>query len=439
MLKCEQEKTEVHIMFKRFLICLMSISLLLGSMSFAAAETEQTTIRVAWWGSQARHDLTVAAVEKFMEKNPHIKVEVEFVDWGGYWSKLATQVAGGLVPDVIQMDYAYITQYANNNVLEDLTPYIESGVVNVNNISDAMMASARVGNGLYAVPCGSTAPILMYRKDVLDQAGLTMPIAPTESEFAELQKLVYEKTGRTNGSQTNWDNAMRTIVRCYGLNLYNEDGTALGFDDPSYIVYLYQRYLNEIEAGLCLEVGEKTAVSAFDAYVNDIWATCHSSNELSAYQKGSNCDLQLALLPTMDDATTPHSYCKPTMFWSVAKTSAHKEAAIAFINYWTHDPDCADIMTLDRGIPVSSAIREHLAPNLDATSQKIVAIMDYLALEGNSSPVMKPDIPSHGEITALFASYFEEVQYGLVDDLTAHAQAFMDEANSIIKNSLAAN
>ena len=64
--------------------------------------------------------------------------------------------------------------------------------------------------------------------------------------------------------------------------------------------------------------------------------------------------------------------------------------------------------------------------------------MDYLAIEGNSSPVMNPDIPVHSELNSLYDSYFEQVQYGMVEDLTAHAQAFMDEANAIIANSLTA-
>ena len=422
---------------KRFLICLMTLTLLLGMVAIAHAE-EPTTIRVLWWGSQARHDLTMQAVNLFMEKNPNIKVEVEFTDWGGYWSKLATQAAGGLVPDVVQMDYAYITQYANNGVLADLTSFIDSGLLDVSNIAETLLASAKVGDGLYAIPCGSTAPILMYRKDVLDQAGLTMPISPTESEYAELMQKVYDATGRTNGSDSSWDNGLRTILRCYGLNLYNDEGTGLGFDDPSYIVYMWERYQKEIKAGFRLGVGEGTAATPFDSYVQDIWATCHSSNELSAYQNGSNCDLELAVLPTMDDATQPHSYFKPTMFWSISKDSPNKEAAITFINYYTHDTDCYDIMKLDRGMPASSAIREHLAPNMDETSKKIVAIMEYLGEEGHSSPVMNPDIASHGEIMALYSNYFEQVQYDLVDDLTAHAQAFMDEANAIIAKSLEA-
>ena len=421
---------------KRSLICLLVLVLLLGTASTAVAEEPQT-IRDLSWRSQARHDLTVAAIDVFMEKNPNIRVEIEFTDWGGYWSKLATQAAGGMVPDVVQMDYAYITQYASNDVLADLTPYVESGALNIENISESMLESGRVGEGLYAIPCGSTAPVLMYRPDVLEQANVTMPIAPTESEFAKIMKTVYETTGRTTNSDYGWE-GVRYHVRNYGLNLYNDEGTALGFDDPAYIVYVWQRYLNEVEAGYCLAVGETTASTPFDAYISDVWSAHHSSNELSAYQSGSNCELQLAVLPAMDDATQVATYVKPTMFWAISNNSTVKDAAIAFINYYTHDTDCYDIMGLDRGIPVSSAVREYLTPNLSDTDKKVVAIMDYLAIEGNSSPVMNPDIPVHSELNSLYDNYFEQVQYGMVEDLTAHAQAFMDEANAIIANSLTA-
>ena len=426
-------------MFKRFLICLMALSLLLGSMSFAAAETEQTTIRVAWWGSQARHDLTVAAINQFMVEHPEIKVEVEFTDFSGYYSKLATQVAGGLAPDVITVGYTHIVQYATNGVLEELSPYVQSGALNTENISEATLAGGNVNGGFYAVPCGTNAPVLLYRKDILDQAGLTMPMAPTEGEYAEIQRKVFELTGRTNGSNTDWENGMRMILRSYGLNLYNEEGTALGFDDPSPIIYAWERYQREIKEGVKLGVGESTAVSAFDSYVSDVWAASHFSNELAAYQNGSNCELEMALLPRMDDGNTPPSYTKPTMYWSINSQSKEKEAALTFINWVIHDTDCYDIMGMDRGVPISSAVRAYLEPNLDDNAKKTIALMNFVAQDGNSSPIMKPDVTVHGEINALYASYFEEVQYELVDDLKAHAEAFMKEANDLIKNSLAAN
>ena len=63
-------------------------------------------------------------------------------------------------------------------------------------------------------------------------------------------------------------------------------------------------------------------------------------------------------------------------------------------------------------------------------------MLDYLALEGNSSPIMKADIAAHADISTLWTEYTEQVQYGLVDDLLAHAEAFMAEANEIIAKSL---
>lgn len=421
---------------KRFLVFLMTAVLLLGMVSFARAE-EQTTIRVLWWGTQTRHDLTGAAIEKFMEKNPDIKVEAEFTDWSGYWSKLATQAAGGLVPDVVQMDYAYITQYAKNKVLADLTPYIESGALDVSDISDSTLASGQVDDGIYGIPCGTTATAMFYRKDVLDAAGVTMPLAPTESEFREIALKVYQTTGRTTASGSSLGD-VRIHVRSYGLNLYNDEGTALGFDDPAYIVYVWERYLDEISTGVRLGVGEMTQSTPFDSFVSDVWSGYHSTNELSAYKTGSNCDLDLAMMTAPDDATTPATFVKPTMFWSVANNSKAKDAAIRFVEFCTHDTDCFDFLGVDRGIPVSAKIREYLEPNLSEDEQKVVAFMNYLAQPGNSSPVMKADIPVHNELEALYNTYFEQVQYELVDDLTAHAQAFMDEANAIIAKSLEA-
>jgi multiple sugar transport system substrate-binding protein len=46
-----------------------------------------------------------------MQKNPNVKINVEFTDWTGYWDKLSAMAAGGNLPDIIQQDYAYITQW----------------------------------------------------------------------------------------------------------------------------------------------------------------------------------------------------------------------------------------------------------------------------------------------------------------------------------------
>lgn len=417
---------------KRFLSILAAVMLLCTAMLPAMASAEEpVTLRVTWWGSQTRHDLTMAAIEKFQEKYPHIKVEPEFTSWDGYWSKLATQVAGGLMPDVIQMDYQYLTQYAQSGVLADLTPYFESGAIDVTNVAESVLTSGQIGDKIYALSTGTNALATFYRKDVLDEAGIEMPMEPTLEQFSEIAAQVYEKTGRTQDTLVGKD-ALRNLLRAYGLQLFNDAGDGLGFDDPSYIVRTWENRMAAVEAGWCLDVGSTSQTTAFDAMVSDNWASWHWTNELQAYQDGSNCELELACWPDPSDKTMASAYFKPSMFWSVSENSAAKDAAALFINFFTNDPDCFDIIGIDRAMPISSVIREHITPNLDATSQKVSAYLDYLGQEGKTSPIMKPDAAASGEVEALMGEYWDAVQYGQVDDMTAWAQEFMDEANALL-------
>jgi multiple sugar transport system substrate-binding protein len=47
-------------------------------------------------------------------------VETETTGFAGYWDQLAAHAAAGNLPDVMQMDYAYIAQYNDQNMLVDL-------------------------------------------------------------------------------------------------------------------------------------------------------------------------------------------------------------------------------------------------------------------------------------------------------------------------------
>lgn len=418
---------------KRILAAILSLVLLLGCVSFASAE--ETTVRMLWWGSQTRHDLTVAAVNKFMEKYPDIKVEVEYSDWSGYWSKLATQVAGQSEPDVIAMDYAYLSQYAANGVLTDLTPYYESGAIDITNAAESMIESGKIGGVPYAIATGSNALVMMYRPDVVEAAGVTMPEELTWDELMEIVKVVHEKTGRTANIPIGID-VLRNAARNFGGNLYNDEGTALGFTDPQLIVDIWQRWLDAVDAGVCLDVGEATAATAFDDCVADSWFGFHWTNELEAYESGNGCELKMITYPATEGATQACSYFKPSMFWSITERSEVKDAAAVLVNFFENDPDCFDIITLDRAMPISSEIRAHLAPNLSENNQEIAAMLDYLGQEGKTTKIMNADIAAHADVGTAWSEHCEMVQYRMVDDLLAHAESFIAEANEIIAKSL---
>lgn len=92
---------------------------------------------------------------------------------------------------------------------------------------------------------------MLYRKDILDDLGIEMPMNPTMSEYTDISKKVYEATGLRDTFVTSCsaDN-LRFRLRNYGMNLYNDDASALGFDDPKYIVDMWQAGTGFSERGL---------------------------------------------------------------------------------------------------------------------------------------------------------------------------------------------
>ena len=427
-------------MKKRFITTLAAAAMLCSSLVPSALADDKTTVNILWWGSQTRHDLTVKLIEKFEELNPDIDVVMDYSDWNGYWTKLPAQVAGGQTPDVFQMDYAYLSQYAENGVLAELDSYIADGALDMSKVSENILKSGQVGGKTYAISTGTNAPVMLYRKDIVDELGLTLPMNPTMSEYCAVSKAVYEATGMRDTFITDCSaDILRFRLRNYGMNLYNEDATALGFDDPKYIVDMWKLALQAQEEGWGLMPGEAAAVTAFDSMVVDAWSRYQNSNELQAYRDATGKDISMVMIPNTDDATASATYLKPSMFWCVADQSKVKDAAVRFINFFTNSPECFDIVGIERAIPISSDMREHVTPSLNEVSQEVAAFIDFVSQPNMASPLMNPDPSSHSEIAELLGQYSEQVRYGTVDDLEATARQFMDEANEILAKAAAKN
>ena len=74
----------------------------------AAKEKEPVTLRFSWWGGDSRHEATIKAIESYMEKNPDITIEYEYMGFDTYYQKLLTQLSGGTQPDIVSVDYKWI-------------------------------------------------------------------------------------------------------------------------------------------------------------------------------------------------------------------------------------------------------------------------------------------------------------------------------------------
>ena len=60
----------------------------------------------------------------------------------------------------------------------------------------------------------------------------------------------------------------------------------------------------------------------------------------------------------------PGQYLKPSMLWSVS-TAKNPEEAVKIVNFFVANPEGANAIGLERGVPASAKIRAALLPNLD--------------------------------------------------------------------------
>ena len=126
--------------------------------SYAA---EATRMRAIWWGGQDRARRTNEAIQIFEKQRPDLKIATESNAWADYWTKVATLVAGGNAPDVLQMDYRYLVEYAKRGTLMPLDAYIPK-LLDIQDFGANNLDSCKVDNKLYGVNLGtnSTATFL---------------------------------------------------------------------------------------------------------------------------------------------------------------------------------------------------------------------------------------------------------------------------------------
>src|SRR5579859_6772516 len=68
-----------------------------------------TSMRLFFWGSATRNQLTTKAINLFHQDHPSITITSQYSGNDTYYTKLDAQIARDQTPDLIQMDMRYIS------------------------------------------------------------------------------------------------------------------------------------------------------------------------------------------------------------------------------------------------------------------------------------------------------------------------------------------
>lgn len=136
--------------------------------------------------------------EKFMAENPNIKVTLQNQSsYKDLQQKITATVASP--KDLPTMTQAYPDWMFNpikDNLVTDLTPYIENETLKFDNYEDILPSfreAAKIDGKIYGMPFNKSTEVLWYNKTLLDELGLKAPT--TYEELAQVSKTIKEKKG----------------------------------------------------------------------------------------------------------------------------------------------------------------------------------------------------------------------------------------------------
>ncbi|MEV8015956.1 extracellular solute-binding protein [Streptomyces sp. NPDC086554] len=371
------------------------------------------TIRYAWWGSDDRAKRINRTIELFEKKYPKIKVKTDFQPYLDFWKKFNTQASGGNPPDVFQNAIGFLRKYDQRNVLLDLNAQAKAGNLRLDGFRAGLEKFGEVDGKLLGVPVGSNSMALVIDKPVFEKAGVTPKAGWTWDDFHTAMEKI-RKQGRAG------DSGLYGVMYLYdpylrqrGKAFFTEDG--LGFDEADLKEWWTKGY-DGVKSGIyadpkkVAQIKPKSAVAAEIAAAEFTW-----DNFTVRYTAEGKSEYGLAPLPTTDGKKTGQ-YLGSLML-SGSKRTQHPKEVAQFIDFMVHDPEVAEIMGYDRGVPTTTAQYEAYKPadekdKVIASVNKEIAAYEQQLVDAGVLETITPHPAGADVCEAAFLRIAEELALG---------------------------
>lgn len=346
----------------------------------AASDKEPVTLRFSWWGGETRHNATIAAVEAFEEEYPWITVECEYSSWDGWVDKVATQLAGGTAPDLMQINWDWLYQFSSDgSKFVDLNQYKD--IISLDNWSENNLNAMTVAGKLQGVPVSITGKLPMYNKTTFDKAGIPVPTSIEELRAAG--KTFQEKLG-----DDYYPLAEEGYERMLWMVMYLQEKYGKEWIKDLQVNYTVEEvtdgmnFINSLEEDhVWPEIATIVGDGAESFLSNKKWMDGHyagiteydSNVQEIADSLDEGQELVLGEYPT-DMGEYPAGMSKVSMGFAITETSEHKEEAALLLEFLTSNETGVKLMGTERGVVCNTAAKKVLE---DA------GMLSGLILEGN--------------------------------------------------------
>ena len=414
--------------------------------TYDPASAGDVTVGFGWWGNQVRDEVTKNATDYFSSVYPNVTFNLNAQTWNDYWAQMTSFSSSDTLPDLMQQDYAYFEQWVEAGDLLDLTPYVESGALDLSGLPESIVDTGRSASDghIYAVCAGMNAPALSYNKTLTDELGIEVPDNMTWDDFVEISKKIYEESGvGVLFHNLNSENPITYYARGLGHDaLFEAEGVTV---TPEEMAKYYQRLQDGVKDGWlfstekCASVDMATIPQSPLVFGSDpsvrSWCAFNFSNQYLAFANAAEADgIELGITSWPEDNPTSANYLKPSQFFSVTTDTQNPDLAVAILNYLINDVQANTLLRAERGVPANSDVAAAIADAVSETDATYPIIVNYLDFVGENSKTIFPPLPAYaGTVNTDVIQHLSEeaLDPGTSETAESLGAAFVEEANSI--------
>jgi multiple sugar transport system substrate-binding protein len=410
-----------------------------GTASQSGSGKVEGTIRLSYWGSGKRVELTNGVSNLFTKANPGVTVTPEYTDFASYWQKLNVQSTSGNMACVVQMQGRQLNDYASKGLLIDLEPLVQAGTINVGNIPKNVLDTGRGTDGkLYEIPYGAAYDSIMVNQTLAKQAGVGLPAEDyTWDDFQ-----AYLKKAQSNLPQGTkvinlgggLPNYFIEYVRAQGQNLF--EGNKAAFTQQN-LVDFWNMWESLRKAGLTTTAQEKAAEApqteqSFIAR-GKVMVDNKPGNQLGQAQgalSGAKAgqELTTVALPSGSGGSGTVLF---TSGFSIPKSCNNQATAAAYINFWVNDHEANTLFSSNNGaVTNQKELQAQIAdPKLDPATKHMLELFQTIVSKNPPTVLYPAGYQAHFETE--FTRAYQQISLKGAD-VNQTAKSFIEALNSAL-------
>jgi multiple sugar transport system substrate-binding protein len=411
----------------------------LGTLGAARARAEAVRLRATWWGSPDRARRTTDVAKLFSDRNPDVTIAGEPVG-SDYWAKLGTSMAGRNIADVFQLEPNSLSDYAGRGACQPLDPFVGKQL-DVSNFGENMVDLCRARGKIYGVALGLNSFSLFFDRTVFEQAGMKPPTHETTwKQFADMAVDLTKAANRPNYWAAPYGGRYHYVfdvwLRQRGKVLFTEDAKCGFTVDDAKEWFTYWEDLRKRNATVPADVQtlDQNQIESNSLALGKSAMGFTYSNQLVGYQLLTKNKLGITMVPNSGPGTKSGHYYRPALIWSIGATTKNAEKAAAFISFFVNDLEAGKILAVERGVPMSSKVREVILPSLNETER---ATVDYVSLLADKVSAYPPPAPV-GSVefdSNVMRKVADQIAFGQLS-IAEGSQRLLDDGNATLRKAI---